>query len=164
MSVSSVIAKFQIVSQRQFGEGQFLTSLSCVCENDLMAAYAGSEEDRLFTRYTGWGEAQVGALLGSGHCTKGQKLYAVFLRSTEKPSCPRARKVVAAYVDEVANIGHDQGRVEIAGRDQVGLNCRMSIDNPPAVAFFEPKVYDYWVAFYCADELTRDEALADAHA
>lgn len=165
MSVSSVIAKLQIVSQRQFGEGQYLTTLQCVCENDMMAAYAGSEEDRLFTKYSPWGEAQVGCLLGSGFVPKGQKFYAIALRGDPNvpPPCPKARKVVAVVCEEVANLGHDQSRVEVASRGKVGLNWRMSIDNPPAVAFFQPRIYDYWVAFYSADEFSRDEALADAH-
>jgi hypothetical protein len=107
---------------------------------------------------------QVGALIGSGHIVKGQKFYVIALPGGDKrPACPRARKVVSAYCDEVANIGHDQSRVEIAGQNGDALNWRMSIDNPPAVAFFVPKS-SYWVAFYPADEFTRDEALADAHA
>jgi hypothetical protein len=39
----------------------------------------------------------------------------------------------------------------------------MSIDNPPAVAFFEPGKNDYWVAFYPDYRFSKEEALADAH-
>lgn len=54
----SVIAKMLVRSQTNFGTGQ-LFELGCVCENDLMAAYAGSEEDRLFTKYSPSGDMKL---------------------------------------------------------------------------------------------------------
>lgn len=54
----SVIAKMLVRGQTNFGTGQ-LFELGCVCENDLMAAYAGSEEDRLFTKYSPSGEMKI---------------------------------------------------------------------------------------------------------
>lgn len=164
----SVIAKLQISSCRDFGKTGFMTTLHCVCENDLMAAYAEAGEDRCFTKYSPWGEMQLGKCLVSGIQTdmlKGRKFYAIALRGSERPACKGAAAVVPARVAEVAKTSPDMGRVEIIqAKGDVGLNWRMSIDNPPAVTFFEPGAGDYWVAFYDAIGFNMDEALADAHA
>ena len=55
-----------------------------------------------------------------------------------------------------------------AGYDQknphyAAFNWRMSIDNPPAAAFFKPGQGGYWLAFYDADRFSYSEALAHAH-
>jgi hypothetical protein len=164
----SVIAKLQITSCRDFGKTGFMTTLQCVCENDLMAAYSEANEDRCFTRYSPWGEAQLGKCLVTGvpvDMLKGRKFYAVALRGSEQPAFKGAAAVVPARVAEVAKTGPDNGRVEIVTfKGDVGLNWRMSIDNPPAVEFFEPGACDYFVAFYDAIEFNMDEALASAHA
>jgi hypothetical protein len=164
---SSVIAKMQITSCRDFGKTGFLTVLNCVCENDLMAAYADSEEDRMFTKYSPWGEMQLGKCLVYGvsvDMIRGHKFYVIALRGAEKPTCPGATAVIAARCSEVAKLGPERYRVEVGQfRGEEGLNWRMSIDNPPAVAFFEPDQCDYWVAFYDASQFTRDTALGDAH-
>lgn len=54
----SVIAKLMVRAQSEFGTGR-LIELSCVCDNDLMAAYATSEEDKLFTRYSPSGDMRL---------------------------------------------------------------------------------------------------------
>jgi hypothetical protein len=164
----SVIAKLQITSCRDFGKTGFMTTLQCVCENDLMAAYAEANEDRCFTKYSPWGEAQLGKCLVTGvpvDMLKGRKFYAIALRGSEQPKCEGAAAVVPARVAEVAKTSPDNGRVEIVSfKGEVGLNWRMSIDNPPAVEFFVPGSCDYFVAFYDALEFSMDEALASAHA
>lgn len=54
----SVIAKLEIRATTDYGTGR-LIELGCVCQNDLMASYAGSEEDRLFTTASPWGEMKL---------------------------------------------------------------------------------------------------------
>ena len=54
----SVIAKLSVQSRADFGTGSFI-SLNCVASNEVMAAYAGSEEDRLFSRYSPSGEIRL---------------------------------------------------------------------------------------------------------
>lgn len=54
----TVIAKLSVNSVVEFGTGTFAL-LGCICENDLMAAYNPSEEDKLFTRYSPWGEMRL---------------------------------------------------------------------------------------------------------
>jgi hypothetical protein len=165
----SVIAKMEIEDCKSFGKTGWLTRLKCVCENDLMAAYAEANEDRLFTRYSPWGDCQLGACLVSGvdvATLKGRKFYMVTLREEQPPKCAGASITLKARCVEVARTGKDSNRVEVASAycEDRGLNWRMSIDNPPAVAFFEPGESDYFVAFYDAERFTMDEALADAHA
>lgn len=173
--LSAVIAKLQVTSCRSFGSSGGLTILNCVCENDLMAAYAEAEEDRCFTKYSPWGEAQFGGYLGSGNVEllEGQKFYAIVLRGV-RPACakaataswkPERRTTLSVRAHAVTDYGDGQAkRIEICNEynEPVGFNWKMSIDNPPAVEFFEPGKTDYWVAFYPADHFTRDTALADA--
>jgi len=47
----SVIAKLSVNAFAAFSTGS-MVELSCVASNEVMAAYAGSEEDRLFSRYS----------------------------------------------------------------------------------------------------------------
>lgn len=163
--LSAVIAKMQITGCRDFGATGWLTTLNCVCENDLMAAYAGAEENRCFTKYSPWGEGQVNAALGSGNIEMftSREVYMVSVRGAEKPKCEKALLVVPARVHAITDFGDYQAKqVEVVGAGKVGLRWKMAIDNPPAVEFFEPGKSDYWVAFYAADEHNRDSALIDA--
>jgi hypothetical protein len=165
--LSAVIAKMQITGCRDFGKSGFLTTLNCVCENDLMAAYAGAEENRCFTKYSPWGEGQVGAALGSGNLDmfNGRQVYMVSVRGAERPKCKDALLVVRARVHGITNHGDGQAQmVEVVqcGANEPGLRWKMAIDNPPAVEFFVPGQTDYWVAFYAAEQHNRDTALIDA--
>jgi hypothetical protein len=164
----SVIAKMEIEDCKSFGRTGWLTRLKCVCENDVMAEYATAHEDRLFTRYSPWGDCQLGLCLVSGvdvASLKGRKFYMITTRGNLRPPFRGAAAVLKARCVEVARTGKDQNRVEVAAAycEDRGLNWRMSIDNPPAVAFFEPGESDYFVAFYDCERFTMDEALADAH-
>lgn len=175
----SVIAKMQLNGTLDFGSGS-LSRLSCVCENDLMAAYAGSEEDRLFTKYSPWGEMKVAFGFkdknGMPKFGAGQKFYVLALREQERPPCPGAEHVHPARCHAVHDYGSSK-QVEIicdakphshamSGdfADWPGeLHWRMTIDNPPAVAFFEAGKSGYWIAFYDAEQFDRDQAIAAAH-
>lgn len=175
----SVIAKMQLNGTLDFGSGA-LTKLSCVCENDLMAAYAKSDEDKLFTKYSPWGEMKLGYGFKDKHgipkYQQGQKFYVIALRSDAKPECARAEHVHPAGVRVVHDFGSSK-QVELAydprsygappcnsmDEHPGELHWRMTIDNPPAVAFFEPGKSGYWIAFYDADKFNIPEALSDAH-
>src|SRR5580698_3636815 len=76
----SVIAKLYAADVRDFGTGSSVT-MQCVAENDLMAAYATSEEDKLFSRYSPWGEMRLNQRSG----------WAVFTSIAEihPPAAPR---------------------------------------------------------------------------
>lgn len=174
----SVIAKLQLNGTLDFGTGS-LSKLSCVCENDLMAAYAKSNEDRLFTKYSPWGEMRIGYgfkdKFGLRKFAEGHKFYAIALRSSKKPPCPGAEHVHPARCHVIHDFGTTkQIEVSYDGWSQSAQNpkpdthpgefhWRMSIDNPPAVAFFEPGKSDYWIAFYDAELWSIETALGDAH-
>lgn len=173
--LSAIISKMKIKTQRDFGSSGTLATLDCVCENDLMAAYARSEEDRCFTKYSPYGEAQVGASLLSGACNLmgGEQLYVVVTRREDGYECQGAIKLWKAerhFINArcvcVTDFGDGQAKVvEMAQSyvdEKVGFNMKTAIDNPPAVEFFVPGKDDYRVAFYDAKAFDRDTALADA--
>lgn len=175
----SVIAKVQLNGVLDFSSGP-LAKLSCVCENDLMASYAKANEDRLFTKYSPWGEMKVGYGFkdknGSLKFPIGHKFYVVVVRGAEKPECEGAEHVHPARCHVIHDFGTTK-QVEVSydgwsnsvmnpkPEDHPGeFHWRMSIDNPPAVEFFEPGKSGYWVAFYDAEKFNIPSALADAHA
>lgn len=169
----SVIAKMQLNGILDFGSGS-VSKLSCVCENDLMAAYAKADEDKLFTRYSPWGEMKLGHSLRS--FPDGTKFYVIVLKSAERPAFAKAAYVHPARVHVVEDYGSSkqvqlswdgQKKHATASMDTESageLHWRMTIDNPPAVAFFEPGKSGYWIGFYPDDKFSQQTALADAHA
>lgn len=62
----SVIAKLVVRNQVEYGTGGRLIELGCLCDNDLMAGYAADEQDKLFTKYSPWGEMKVSQPEGFG--------------------------------------------------------------------------------------------------
>lgn len=168
----SVIAKMQLNGVLDFGSGS-VSKLSCVCENDLMAAYAKADEDKLFTRYSPWGEMKLGHSLRS--FPDGQKFYVIVLKSQKRPAFKGAAYVHPAMVQSVTDYGSSKqvklfrqatGDYATSGIDEptIGeLDWRMTIDNPPAVDFFKPGQSGYWIAFYPDDKFSQTEALVDAH-
>lgn len=54
----TVIAKLYAQEVTEFGTGTF-AQLACIANSDLMAAYATSDEDKLFSRYSPWGEIRL---------------------------------------------------------------------------------------------------------
>ncbi len=174
----SVIAKLQLNGTLDFANGS-LSKLSCVCENDMMAAYAGANEDRLFTKYSPYGEMKIEhgfkTAKGNPKFEIGHKFYVVILRSlTGVPLCPGAEHVHPVRCHAIHDFGTTK-QVEIsndgwpmsanlpAPEGTPGVfHWRMSIDNPPAVAFFEPGKAGYYAAFYDADKFTSAEAVYKA--
>lgn len=173
----SVIAKLLIRGVTPFGTGQ-LIELGCVCENDLMAAYATTEEDKLFTKYSPWGEMKLsqpaGYALGSpgDEFGPGAAFYAMVLSDAEAPEdrkfpgayawCP-AKVVITDFGDGMAkrlefiNSGANEHH-----RAVDRLNWKMSVDNPAATDQLKAGS-GYWIALYPAPRFDRDSAIRMAH-
>lgn len=83
----SVIAKLMVRQAVQYGTGTFV-ELGCVCDNDLMAAYATSDEDKLFSRYSPWGEIRLNQRSG----------WAVFTHDADQHVEPPGAGPKAFYV------------------------------------------------------------------
>lgn len=173
----SVIAKVTIRAITAFGTGQ-LVELGCVAENDMMAAYAKSEEDRLFTKYSPWGEIKLCQPSGYGlgyapeEFKDGTPFYVMLLAKDEVEDtkfadayakCPARCVSITDFGDgqakrlEFRNEGaHDDHR----GVDR--LNWKMSVDNPAATNQVKAGA-SYWIAFYPAPTFDRDSAIRAAH-
>lgn len=168
----AVIAKLIARNIHDFGSGR-LVELGCICDNDLMAAYAQSEDDKLFTKYSPWGEMKLHQPNGYS-LTEGEAYYVVILRSDEAPengymSPMHGGPSVAhpARIVSITDFGDNQAkRVEIcdgcrkvSGHGAQNFNWKMSVDNPPAVSQMVPGIDDYWVVFYPAARFDRDKAI-----
>lgn len=170
----SVIAKMYVAAIRDFGDGR-LVDLSCVAENDMMAAYAGSEEDRLFTKYSPWGEARMTVPLGMlANVVENDKFFVIASRDAEKTSFDGAVVLVEARCSSLTDNGTESKRVEFMNRYRSNsepllegvakaFNWRMSVDNPGASNQFVPGTEDWTIGLYPAAAFNRDEAIAAAH-
>lgn len=168
----SVIAKMNVLSSRAFGEGNLL-ELQCVCENDMMAAYAGSEEDRLFTKYSPSGDARVTVPPQNRDLMVQDKVFVVAAREAEQASFSGAVILVPARCVSLTDFGSESRQVEFAlgwrkpdweDRHALAFNWRMMVDNPGASNQFVPGTDDWWIGIYPAGRFNRDEAIAAAHA
>lgn len=112
----SVIAKMKLDGTLDFS-GSPLSKLSCVCENDLMAAYAKADEDKVFTKYSPWGEMKIASGFrdkkGNTQFFPGQKFYVVALKSATKPACAKAAHVHPCSTRVVHDFGSSK-QVELA--------------------------------------------------
>ena len=186
----SVIAKLSVSRAVSFGTGTFI-ELGCVCENDLMAAYATSHEDKLFTKYSPWGEIRLNQRSGWAVFTYDEShipvpgerptFYAVLIPEKETVGDGFEAAAAAVKVECYAKtkFAGDGSRVELreayawakdtaeAGyRDRRGvvekLSWKMQVDNPPAEDQFVPGE-KYWLLFYDAGRFTMRRALDAAH-
>lgn len=167
----SVIAKMVVRNSHVFGVGS-LAELSCLCDNDLMAEYATSEEDKLFTRYSPWGEIKLH--LDSGwSLQQDQKYYVMVLAKDEIGESPKGAALFCELrVCSVTDFGDGQARrLEMSdGWNKKNLprrgidhfNWKMSVDNPPVFDQLKAGSNDYWIAFY-REELGRDGTIQLAH-
>lgn len=178
----SVIAKLSIRQVKPFGMGQAV-ELGCVCANDLMAAYATTEEDKLFTKYSPWGEMTINQPGGFGLGKVGEVFYAVVLRGDEAKRAllgewsggnpypfPGAYVYTSAHCRSMLDMGDNQAKtVEFVDhlKDQARgidrLAWKMSVDNPGATDQFKPGASDYFIALYPEEKFDRDAAIAAAH-
>lgn len=186
----SVIAKLMVRNVVNYGTGTFV-ELGCICDNDLMAAYATSEDDKLFTKYSPWGEMRL-------HQKNGWAVFSLEEQHVEPPGPPPAFYVMLLREDEVGDeqgfkeasaflkvncysktkFAGDGSRVELREcyqkpsdipdysrtRDSViqKLSWKMQVDNPPAEDGFVPGK-NYWLVFYDANKFDRDAAIRAAH-
>lgn len=186
----AVIAKLLPRGITNFGTGT-LVELGCVCDNDLMAAYAGSEEDKLFTRYSPWGEMKINVAEGwslldvnwsPGDVGPPPAFYAIALQADEHEfsgatgsafepdrDFPGAAAWVYGSCPEVCMLGGESSRVTfrggnrgtVKGRGIEAMHWKMSVDNPAATAQFKPGA-NYWIVLYPADKFDRDAAIRAA--
>jgi hypothetical protein len=94
----SIIAKLSVNSRADFSTGSFV-QLSCVASNEVMAAYAGSEEDRLFSRYSPSGEIRLHQAAGWAVFENPQAAYVE--RDPTQPWVPPMFYVMLLSLDEV---------------------------------------------------------------
>lgn len=176
----SVIAKLTVNSVSDFGSGS-LVELSCVCNNDLMTEYAGSHEDKLFTRYSPWGEARLHLSKDSKLPIKGDQFYFMLLTPQESditkttdagPIHKSALYSTAISVSGLTDRGEGVAKqVEFTAfnpkaplPDQItNLNWKMSVDNPAATNQFKPAISGYTLGVYPASAFDRDQAIHAAH-
>lgn len=169
----SVIAKLNVLAVRSFGSGT-LVEMGCICANDLMTAYAESEEDKLFTRYSPWGEARFQIGEDPINIVEQDQFYIMVLRADERCNgFEGATYFAPARCLSLADFGDGQAkRVEFCSghRKEVELsskvtsfNWKMSVDNPLATDQFLPGKDDYWVALYPVSKFDRDQTIAAAH-
>lgn len=170
----SVIAKMVIRGVHDFGSGK-LVELSCICENDLMAAYAESEGDKLFTKYSPWGEIKLhspeGYLLGD----IGEAFCVMILHKDEVGdfTFPGSYAFSTLGVASITDYGDGQAkRLDMTHYRWAGggvtkgitsFNWKMSVDNPSVFNQLKAGCWDYWMAFYPASKFDRNGAIQAAH-
>jgi hypothetical protein len=173
----SVIAKMNVLSINNFGSGM-LIELQCVCENDLMAAYAESHEDKLFTKYSPWGEARLHVGPGQPPLMDGDQVYMMILSQDElggnEESLKKPRDNGAIYgtrlaIRGVTDRGEGQAKqVEFdGGMDPSGVTnfrWKMSVDNPGATDQLKAGSSGYRLEMFKASKFNRDQAIEAAHA
>lgn len=177
----SVIAKFAVRGVSHFGTGQAV-DLSCWCENDLMAAYATDEQDKLFTKYSPWGEMRVNTLehfpLGKAGDEFGpaSAFYVMCLSAdeageiadAETRAFPGATTFLKAECKSLLHLAGDERVVEfrLSGkqphRGVEGFAWKMAVNNPGATDQMKPGGV-YWIAFYDTDRFDRNAAIRAAH-
>lgn len=173
----SVIAKMSIRAVSRFGHGS-LTELGCVCANDLMAQSAGSEEDKLFTKASPWGEAKLsgpdGFQLGkpADGFGDGTTFYFVVVWADEAPADPEklnafngATLAFKGRCASLLDLGYSK-TVEFAADRQADRGVdrfawKMMVDNPGAYEQFKPGA-DCWIALYPVERFDRNQAIAAA--
>src|SRR3546814_1084290 len=139
----SVIAKLNLLAVLAFGGGS-LYEMSCVCQDDLMAMYAKSDEDKLFTNASPWGEARLNTSLGveAAHPAPMSQFYAMLVHKDEPGFTTEPKGalfVCPARISHIEDFGGTTKRIHIASGREVpaslalrNFNWTMSIDNPGA--------------------------------
>jgi hypothetical protein len=174
----SVIAKFNVQAVRDFGSGA-LIELSNICENDLMAAYNPDHEDKLFTKYSPWGEARLHVRQGVVLPLVQDQFYAVITSLEElgippktdyNDKTPILAQTHALYrtklsIQGITDRGEGQAKqIEFLGgiNDESGVtafNWRMAVDNPGATGQLKAGSSNYFVGFYPRSKFSYLEAV-----
>lgn len=170
----SVIAKLDVRGYRPFGTGS-LIELGCVCQNDLMAMYADSDEDKLFTKASPWGEARLHVSSGFEfpQAMLGDQFYAMLVHKDEPGFTVQpegAFLVCPARIASVENMGGTTNRVNITSGYDVpkelalrNFNWSMSIDNPGASDQLKPGTDGWLFSIFPARQFDKSSAIASAH-
>ena len=169
----STIAKLIIRNVTQFGSGN-LIEMSCICDNDLMTAYATSHEDKLFTKYSPWGEIKVHQPSGYQLGEQGDAFYIMIVRKdeVEQSTFPKSVAFAPLRVVSTTDFGDNMAkRLEMnEGYDKhvsktiSSFNWKMSVDNPHVTNSLKPgSNADYQLIIYPA-ALGRDEVIRLVHA
>jgi len=170
----SIIAKLIVHAARDFGSGG-LVELGCICENDLMAAYATSHEDKLFTKYSPWGEARLHLPQTAKVPLPQDAYYLVVLRPDEvqpdRIAHPEADFIVQARLAGITDRGEgvakqlefvlgyrSKGDTDL-GRHATAFNWRMAVDNPGATDQLTAGADGYMIGFYPTAKFTSGEAI-----
>lgn len=167
----SVIAKLVVRHVESFPTGHRV-ELGCWCDNDLMANYAETEKDKLFTTASPWGEAVLNQPRGELIGDKDAAFYVMVLsdeEAGEAPEFPGAVVVIRGKISSILDMGDFQAKkVEFALFDRTKSRAadqftwKMSIDNPGATNQLKAGTYR-WFAFYPSGPYDRDTAIAAAH-
>lgn len=170
----SVIAKLNLAAVRPFGNGS-LYELGCVCQNDLMAMYADSDEDKLFTNASPWGEARINTSLpaAAAHPAQGSQFYAMLVHKDEPgfTTQPKGAFLVCpARISHVEDFGGTTKRVHICSTYDVpkdlalrNFSWSMSIDNPGASDQLKPGSDGWLFSLYPAGDFDKRTAIDAAH-
>lgn len=173
----SIIAKMIVHSARDFGSGA-LVELGCICENDLMAAYATSHEDKLFTKYSPWGEARMHLPQSARMPLEQDAYYLVVLRRDERYEGHimhgSADFIVEARLAGITDrgegvakalefVGYQNKDDTDLGRHPTSFNWRMNVDNPGATDQLIAGKDGYLIGFYPVAKFTYYEAISAAH-
>lgn len=172
----SVIAKLNLNAVRAFGAGALL-ELGCVCQNDLMAMYADSDEDKLFTTASPWGEARLNVALPVGavgaNPSPGSQFYAMLVHKDEPgfTTEPKGAYLVCpARIASVEDFGGNSKKVHISSSFTVpdGLTLRslswsMTVDNPGASDQLKAGSDGWLFSLFPAGDFDKASTIAAAH-
>ncbi len=174
----SVICKVSISEIRPFGE-QKLVKTTCVSDNEIMAAYNPSEEDKLFTKYSPSGSADftvpVTIPIPQNLAYPQPKLYLMFVQSEVRPEFSNSLCFAKIKVNSSTDFGGQSKQFDIGtfyqskSKDEKShkwieqFNHRIMIDNPAAADQFIPGDQSWWIGIYDADKFTMSEVISDAH-
>lgn len=175
----SVICKVSISEIRQFGE-QKLVKTTCVADNEVMAAYNPSEEDKLFSKYSPSGSADftvpVNIPIPENLAYPSPKLYLMFVQNEVRPEFSNSLCFAKIKVNSSTDFGGQSKQFDIGTfyqskpKDETSwkwieqFNHRIMIDNPAAAEQFKPGDAGWWIGIYNADKFKMEEVIADAHA
>lgn len=182
----AVIAKMNVNLDKEFPVGVHELSLTCVCENGLMAHYSPENEDAVFTKYSPSGNCKVQVGEGvalptkveTAHGTAHGQVYVLFHDLDDVPSfdgCLFGLLARCGHVDDwgtskkvflgaAAPLWENGRMIELpeipipAGKCTKSFEYDITIDNPAASVQYKPLGL-YWVTVYDAATLSMDEVL-----
>ena len=166
----SVIAKMYSSGRYPMGSVMMHT-FSCVGDNEFMSHYTPSNEDILFSKYSPSGDARV-TLPAEFGVMNGDQFYFLFTKG-EAPSVEHSLGRHKIRISSITDFGGTSRQVQIESDREterednhtiMQFSYRIMIDNPRAFDQFKAGERGWWVTIYAANRVTKDEAIAMAHA